>query len=124
MNPRSLPDRWREQADAYERDAAGPQTAVLRRCAAEFEEAWREWESEELTLQEAAQESGYTAEHLGRLIREGTIPNVGEPYSPRILRRDLPKKPGWDGQRHPRCVGSKEQIARQVAASWEGESDA
>ena len=73
MNPRELPTRWREQAEAYERDSAVAQAAVLRRCAAEFDEARREWELEELTLQEAAEASGYSEEHLGRLIREGTI---------------------------------------------------
>jgi hypothetical protein len=47
-----------------------------------------------LTLVEAAEESGYSAEHLGRLVRDGGIPNSGRPKAPKIRRRDLPRKPG------------------------------
>jgi hypothetical protein len=123
MHPKDLPDRWREMAEEQREFGAEAQARTLEWSAANLEVAWREWELEELTLQEAAEESGYSEDHLGRLIRDGSIPNAGQPYAPRILRRDLPKKPGRDGQPHPRCVGSKQQIARSVADSWEGESD-
>ena len=43
-------------------------------------------------LVEAARESGYSADHLGRLVRDGKIPNAGRPGAPRIARRDLPRK--------------------------------
>ncbi len=46
-----------------------------------------------LTLGAAATRSGYSIEHLARLVRDGTIPNVGRKYAPRIRVRDLPKKP-------------------------------
>ena len=56
---------------------------------------------EGLTLVEAARECGYSADHLGRLVRAGDIENVGRAKAPRIRRRDLPKKPGtlpsWPG---------------------------
>ena len=51
-------------------------------------------EETHLTLQEAADLSGYSADHLGRLVREGKIPNAGRPKAPRIARRDLPRKTG------------------------------
>ncbi len=47
-----------------------------------------------LTLKEAADRSGYSTDHLGRLIRDGTIPNAGKPGAPRIRRGDLPQKAG------------------------------
>jgi hypothetical protein len=47
---------------------------------------------EPLTLREAAAESGYSVDHLGRLIREGKLPNVGRAHAPKIRRRDLPRK--------------------------------
>jgi len=47
-----------------------------------------------LTLVEAAAESGYAADTLGRLVREGRVPNAGRPNAPKIRRRDIPKKPG------------------------------
>ncbi len=46
-----------------------------------------------LTLKEAAQESGYSLDHLARLIRQGKLPNVGRARAPRIPRRALPRRP-------------------------------
>lgn len=46
-----------------------------------------------LTLSAAADLSGYTTDHLSRLIRDGTIRNAGRKGSPRILRKDLPIRP-------------------------------
>lgn len=45
-----------------------------------------------LRLDEAAHLSGYSRDHLARLIREGRIPNAGRPRAPRIRRADLPRK--------------------------------
>jgi hypothetical protein len=45
-----------------------------------------------LTLVEASEESGYSANHLGRLVRSGDIPNAGRSNAPKIRRRDLPHK--------------------------------
>ncbi len=47
-----------------------------------------------LTLTEAAEESGFSADHLGRLVHDGKIPNAGRPGAPRISRRHLPRKTG------------------------------
>lgn len=47
---------------------------------------------EVMTLDAAANESGYTADHLRHLVAAGTIPNAGAPGRPRIRRADLPKK--------------------------------
>ena len=46
-----------------------------------------------LSLIAAAQESGYSPTHLGREVKAGRIPNAGRFNAPKILRRDLPKKP-------------------------------
>lgn len=48
--------------------------------------------AELLSLGQAAAESGYSADHLGRLIREGKLVNAGRANAPRIRRRDLPRK--------------------------------
>jgi hypothetical protein len=47
---------------------------------------------EALSLRQAAAESGYSVDHLGRLIREGKLPNVGRTNAPKIRRGDLPRK--------------------------------
>ncbi len=48
--------RWREQADAYERDGATAHTAILCRVADEVDAAWRAWREAALTLAEPAAE--------------------------------------------------------------------
>lgn len=48
--------------------------------------------NELLNLQEAARESGYSADHLGRLVRDGRIRNAGRPNAPRVRRGELPRK--------------------------------
>lgn len=46
-----------------------------------------------LSLPQAAARSGYSVEHLGRLVREGKVPNAGRRGAPRIRVADLPRKP-------------------------------
>ena len=43
-----------------------------------------------LSVRRAAIESGYSADHLGRLLREGKLANAGRANAPRIRRGDLP----------------------------------
>jgi hypothetical protein len=42
------------------------------------------------SLAQAAEISGYSTEHLARLVRAGKIPNAGKKGSPRIRGADLP----------------------------------
>ena len=57
---------------------------------------------DDLTLAEAAQESGYSVDHLERLVREGKISNAGRRGKPMIRRSDLPIRPRkLDGPRLP-----------------------
>ena len=122
---RALAAGWREEAATFRKRGAEQQATMLESCAEELEQDVREWESEELTLQQAEHESGYTAGHLGRLVGEGHILNAGRSGAPLIRRVDLPRKPGHsaDGLDNSQPVDSKEQIARSVADSWEGGSD-
>jgi hypothetical protein len=48
---------------------------------------------DELTLTVASTISGYSTDHLSRLLRNGTLPNAGRKGSPRIRRVDLPIRP-------------------------------
>lgn len=116
MLPANLPAAYRRKADALERYA--PAAAEAFREAAELAQAaLHESEMEALTLETAEPESGYTRGHLRRLIAEGKIPNHGTEEDPRILRRDLPRKPGY-GVANARLqpTPSRAQVARAVIA--------
>ena len=91
-SPASLASRWRADADRLRSYGAEAQATVLAKCAEELEQAWREWELEALTIEEAAKEGGYSYSHLQHLVADGKIENVGEEGSPRIRRSDVPKK--------------------------------
>ena len=91
-SPASLPSRWRALAEQLCAYGAEAQAAVLSKCAEELEQAWREWELEALTIEEAAKEGGYSYSHLQHLVADGKIENVGGEGSPRIRRSDVPKK--------------------------------
>lgn len=126
FDPRSLPTRWQTKAKELRQLGAEPTAKVLERCAADLEEAYRDWNLQPLTLQEAAKESGYSTDHLGRLVRDGTIPNAGEKHSPRIRRGDLPRKPGHrsaNGSKPPAPIRSRTEMARSVVESSQGGHD-
>lgn len=45
-----------------------------------------------LTLSAAARESGFSPDHLGRLVKRGHIPNHGRPRAPRVRLSECPRK--------------------------------
>ena len=87
-----LPADWRKQAKALRRYGGETPAVALDRCADDLEATLRERDETTLSLVEAARESGYSADHLGRLVRDGKIPNAGRPGAPRIARTHLPRK--------------------------------
>lgn len=99
---------WRERAAEFREVAAEAQAATSELLADELEQLFSAHLDEELTLQEADEESGYDSSHLGRLVRQGTIPNAGTEEAPRIRRRDLPRKPGstWPEAQEPGATES------------------
>ena len=89
---RKLPAAWRSRAKTLRRYGSEPPAIALERCADELEATIRDRDETTLSLVEAARESGYSRDHLGRLVRDGKIPNAGRPNAPRIARRHLPRK--------------------------------
>ena len=60
------------------RHCGGETSAVaLQSCMAELEATLRETDETTLSMSEAASETGCSADHLGRLVREGKIPKRG-----------------------------------------------
>ena len=97
-----LPANWRMQAKALRRYGGQTPAVAIERCADELEATLVERDETTFSLVEAARESGYSADHLGRLVRDGKIPNAGRPGAPRIARNDLPRKA--DVQTEPRLA--------------------
>jgi len=110
--------RWSQRADELKRLAANVDGhKVITEMLTDLELLFREEDSEELTLQKAAHESGYSPDHLGREVRAGRIPNVGRPKAPRIRRGDLPRKPGRLLSSQHENMFARRQIARSVVTS-------
>lgn len=118
----TLAPRWRERADELRAwgNAEGAARA-LERAADELEEELARRDEDVLTLPEAAEESGYSTDHLARLIRAGRIPNAGRHHAPRIRRADVPRKAGALPI-ESRTPMSREQIARSVIATLRKET--
>jgi len=88
----NLPAVWRRRAKALRRYGVEPPATALERCAEELDATLVERDETTYSLVEASRESGYSADHLGRLVRDGKIPNAGRPGAPRIALKDLPRK--------------------------------
>lgn len=78
----------------------------------QVEEALRDRADERLTLAEALLRSGYSQDHLARLVREGRIPNSGRRGSPRIRAGDLPVRPASP---HEIVVSDRSRVYDPVA---------
>lgn len=92
MKVAELLARWAGQAALLE-EVQSPAAKAFLRCARELEAAIDAEAAEPLTLDQAAAESGYDKDSLGRFMRAGQIPNAGQRHAPRIRRGDLPRKP-------------------------------
>ncbi len=119
----SLPKAWRARADAFAEHHCDELAAAYRQAADELDQVLSTCEDELLNLKQAESASGYSADHLGRLVREGKIPNAGRTNAPKIRRRDLPGKASrLRAQDSPLILvgATPGQIARAVVDS-EGE---
>jgi hypothetical protein len=111
--PGDLPALWRERAETLRTYGDSTCARLWDIAAAELERAMELFAAETLSLTEAARESGYTADHIGSLVKRGKIPNAGRTNAPRIHRHDLPpkKKPGGRGRpARPKSVPSRNDI--------------
>ncbi len=95
MNRAELVAKWEERAKELRRLHAHVDGAVLcEEALKDFTEVLESEERELLSLRDAAALSGYSEDHLSRLIRDGTVPNAGRRGAPRVRRGDLPKRAG------------------------------
>ena len=106
----SLASRWRSDSTVLRRRGAPAVAEALDTCAAELEAAIHSWETQELTIREAAVESGYSEDHLRQLVRTGQIRGAGSDGHVRVRRGDLPRRP-----RAARPKGDLEVVAELAA---------
>jgi hypothetical protein len=84
-------------------------------AATQFERAVENRADEQLTLAQASARSGYSQDHLARLIREGRLPNAGRHGSPRIRAGDLPVRPDSRHQNTEIVVSDPSRVYDPVA---------
>lgn len=90
----SLAAKWEQEAGEQREQWCNETAAsVLDRARGELLGALDKEGGELLNLAQAARESGYTADHIGRLVKEGKLYNYGRNHAPRVRRGDLPRKP-------------------------------
>ena len=69
-----------------------PLVPALLTIADEIEEKAYAYALEQLTLRDAAVESGYSYSAVQKMVASGELENLGDKGSPRVRRCDLPKK--------------------------------
>ncbi len=95
MSDRVLPlkAKWVAEADRYRRDDARVAAAkLIERFLSDVDALLAADAEDLLTLTEASTRSGYSRGPLGRLVRQGILPNAGRRNAPRIRASDLPVK--------------------------------
>lgn len=114
-------DRWIARRIEYERlGVAVDGERICDEVLRDLERLQTTNADETFNLTEAAELSGYSADHLGKLVREGTIPNAGRPGAPRIRRGDLPKRARALRKSLERGRLSPTEIARAVVTQQQG----
>lgn len=86
--------RWRTEAELFERRGLHEAAELTYSLSDELEAEVRELREGTVNLTEGAKLSGYSADTLGQMVRDGRIPNAGRKNAPRIRLVDLPRKPG------------------------------
>lgn len=121
MTLAQIVERWEVRRDDYKRVGASINGALV--CqefltdlslveAAELEPAFK--------VRAAASRTGYSEDHLGRLVRQGKIPNVGRPGAPLVRLSDIPTKDGALPNSLSDSRLSPTDIARVVVHQQEG----
>ena len=89
----SVIERWTERANEWKKlDVSVKGAPLAEEIIADLEAIAAGTNSEELTVTQAAEATGYTADHIGRLVREGKLTNYGRKGAPRVRRSELPKR--------------------------------
>jgi hypothetical protein len=106
-----LPAAWRARAEDLKHWAAADGAAcALERAAEELERVLKAEAETLLTLTEAAARTGYSRDHIGRLVRTGAVANAGRKNAPKVRLGDL--------------SAIKPKLASPLAGAYDPDSDA
>ena len=121
MTRTEIVERWSARAQEFKRLGAMVDAyRLISELIIELEGLFREEDSDVLTLEQAAEYSAYSVDHLARSVRSGAIPNAGRKGQPRVRRGDLPRKSGALRNEMPEpilAVNTRRQIAQSVVTS-------
>ena len=92
MSIDELRARWQNARDLYQELGPEGHSRLVEAFLRDIEQLEAGEQDKILTLAEASEYSGYSTEHVGRLIRNGKIPNAGRPGAPRVRAGDLPRR--------------------------------
>ena len=107
---RAFTDSLRTEGTQLRHRGLSEMANVLESVANDYEQVLDAWYTEELTLHQAEQESGFS---YSRLQQSKTL-HVGTPGSPRIRRCDLPSKSRRSG---PKAVEGPPDLADEILRS-------
>ncbi len=116
---------WAVKADDFAAHHCDEAAAAYRLVAEEVGNELRAWSRELLTVEEAAEETGYSSEHLRRLVRHGNLQaehEAGARTHWRLERGHLPAKTRQPqgGASHTRSTYKPDEDARDIAKQLGG----
>lgn len=113
MSPDELRAKWQARTEELERlGALVPAGPLCRAVLEDLAQLRPEDDEEILSLREAAEYSGYSEDHLSRLVKQGRLRTLRPPGSRgryAFQKADLPQKPG---QRHTVPAGVHDLASR------------
>lgn len=89
----TLVEQWSREAALYESDGL-PHAKVLQRCARQLSECMSSAPLQTISVAEAARRSGYSEDHLYRLVKQGSLQNYGTSRHIKLMIAELPRKSG------------------------------
>ena len=107
---RTFTDALRTEVAQLRHRGLSEMADVLESVANDHERVLNDWHTEELTLRQASEESGFSYSRLQQM--KGI--NIGTAGTPRIRRCDLPYKPRRSG---PQFSDGQPDLAGEILAS-------
>ena len=86
---RALAAGWREEAAILKRRGLEQEARMAESYASDLDQRLREWELQELTIEQAATELGLKYDTVQRRLACGELPNAGRKGAPLVRRCDL-----------------------------------